>query len=657
MNNNKSSFFEILQYYYNIILSKGTVIKVMILFLISLTFIFVLSLCLIASSGGSVYENGWVTLLHLLDPGVISSDDATGTYLAIMLVATLGGMILFGTLIGIINEGISSRLSNMNAVNYRIIEKNHIIIIGFNEEVFFIVKELVGYNNEKRSAGKKPDVIVIVDDAHSVHEMSGMMEASLGKHHGTRILYRSGNSLNPKVLERCNVYQAKSIIINTGNDYESLKWIISISNLLGKDPGPAVTASIKELKNVLAAEYAGGDNINILFPDDIINHILSISCQDSGITGVLDNIMDFSDTQIVAYESEKFTGRKLSDINASLKNATVIGRMDKDGNIDLNTEALGKEAGPDETLLFLADNEYVIQRELRSSDRDDLMTHGNRLPEIVKTGNIPEEAPENVLILRFSRTIEALVEDQLATLPKGSKVYVACSAAYKKYLKLLQIGYEDQGLEIVDFKGISYYSLEAMLNSIEPNKCIILSDYIEPPQSLTEEGDTAFKDVEKEDEEVLLAALFLKDIARRKGMQLDIVAEMQKASSGALVSNMKDEIDFVNVGQISSHVLAQAVNDPRVLDTLKVLFSGTDHTIKICDAGLYVNTDNETEYAVSALAVLFNSCGRTFIGIRKGDRSILNPPKDNRFTFSPADKFIYIGSRQNRTLEVSENNL
>ena len=78
-----------------------------------------------------------------------------------MLLATLCGVFFTALLIGAINDGISSRMNELAKGLEPVIEKDHVVILGFNESTFIIIGELIeAYDNQK---GKR-NAVVIMDN-------------------------------------------------------------------------------------------------------------------------------------------------------------------------------------------------------------------------------------------------------------------------------------------------------------------------------------------------------------------------------------------------------------------------------------------------------------------------------------------------------------
>ena len=69
-------------------------------------------------------------------------------------------MIFTGMLISIINNALETKMTDLRKGRSQIVEEDHTIIIGFNENIFCIIEELIESNkNQKTGCG-----IVILSD-------------------------------------------------------------------------------------------------------------------------------------------------------------------------------------------------------------------------------------------------------------------------------------------------------------------------------------------------------------------------------------------------------------------------------------------------------------------------------------------------------------
>ncbi len=87
----------------------------------------------------------------------------------------------------------------------RVIEKNQTIILGWSEQVFTIITELVAAN-----ANQPDSCIVIMGEGDKV-EMEDMIKEKVGNTGKTRIVCRSGNPIDMTDLGIVSLNTSKSI--------------------------------------------------------------------------------------------------------------------------------------------------------------------------------------------------------------------------------------------------------------------------------------------------------------------------------------------------------------------------------------------------------------------------------------------------------------
>lgn len=91
------------------------------------------------------WEAFWRNLMRTLDAGTMGGDAGWGYRIA-MLVVTIGGVFVISTLIGILSSAIEGKLEELRKGRSRILEEKHTIILGWSEQIFTIVSELVAAN-------------------------------------------------------------------------------------------------------------------------------------------------------------------------------------------------------------------------------------------------------------------------------------------------------------------------------------------------------------------------------------------------------------------------------------------------------------------------------------------------------------------------------
>ena len=221
-------------------MSRGTVALIVGLFVISLLFIFIVSL-LVAISGTlrehaitqafDLPELMWRSLLRTLDPGTMGGDVGSVPFVVAMLTVTLGGIFIVATLIGIISTGLQDKLDELRKGRSRVLESNHTVILGWSAQIFEIIGEIMLANSNRRG-----QCIVVLADRDKI-EMEDAIKLRLPQKSTTRVVCRSGSPIELADLAIASPQTSRSIIVVAPEiedpDNDVIKTLLAITN----DPG------------------------------------------------------------------------------------------------------------------------------------------------------------------------------------------------------------------------------------------------------------------------------------------------------------------------------------------------------------------------------------------------------------------------------------
>ena len=194
-------------------MSRGTVALLAGLGIVSIIIIVVsaavISVGGIAQEGSEPVNFGeavWGSLMRTLDAGTMGGD--TGTlFRIVMLGVTFGGVFVVSALIGVLNNGLEDKLGELRKGRSRVIEKNHTVILGWSNQIFPIISELVIANENQSKPG-----IVILGDKDKV-EMEDEIKDRISDPKNTRLICRTGSPIDPGDLDMVSVQASRAIII------------------------------------------------------------------------------------------------------------------------------------------------------------------------------------------------------------------------------------------------------------------------------------------------------------------------------------------------------------------------------------------------------------------------------------------------------------
>ena len=188
------------------------------------------------------------------------------------------------------------------------IESGHTVILGWSTQVFSIISELVIANaNQRRSC----IAILAEKDKVAMEDEIRQMVARTGR---TRIVCRTGSSIEMADLERVSLNTAKSIIImatgEDGSDAQVLKTILAITNNPRRKAGSYhIVAELHDPENLELVEIVGNDEVEPILVGSLISRVIAQTCRQSGLSSVYTELLDFDGDEIYFQSEPLLAGR------------------------------------------------------------------------------------------------------------------------------------------------------------------------------------------------------------------------------------------------------------------------------------------------------------------------------------------------------------
>ena len=231
---NKHSLAARLRYEFDKSMSAGPIALIGWLAVLSVIVIVVagavIAVLRITPEGGealSFVEAMWASLMRTLDAGTMGGD--TGwTFRIVMLLVTIGGIFIVSILIGTITSGLESRLDELRKGRSRVIERDHVLILGWSSKIHSIIGELLIANRNQR----KPRIVILADrDKVGMEDDIRAKFPDLGN---TRVICRSGDPLDLDDLAVVDPHGARAIVLLAPEienpDIYVIKSVLAITN-------------------------------------------------------------------------------------------------------------------------------------------------------------------------------------------------------------------------------------------------------------------------------------------------------------------------------------------------------------------------------------------------------------------------------------------
>lgn len=609
-----------LKYRFDNLMSKGTASLLLILAVITAVVVVAGGLAAVALGGpdgtgvDSAGHSIWFTLMHAINTGVLAKEEGTVSYLFVMTIVTLVGIFITSFLIGTISNGIKDKVTELQRGKSRVIEKGHVVIIGFDENITSIVEELVHANENKKDA-----VAVILAD-HDKTDMEDTLRDRIPDMGTLRVVCRSGRPDSLQDLKVCSMDTCKSVIVNLEDDFMTVKTVLACEALLNEcgNKDAFVTATVRDRDILQPAKIAGGDRAEILNFQKTMARLMVQAGRHPGMADILSQLLSFKGNEIYVEEIPDTAGRSLYEINQRLPHSTAIGVV-RNGQPILHLDAGQKVEARDQMIVIAPDDGCTKLQEPAS------------VAEAVfqREPDQPEE-PGTLLVLGYSDLLkQILIEDDACAAP-GSKVILAL---------------EEGKVDKEDLPDASQFTnIELEIRECRIHKRRVLERLVaERPTGILLVADPDLKE-EEADARTLMLQLQLTDIAEEIGATVPLTIEMNSIHNQKL-SQMMRATDFVVSSRITAKMMVQIAEERHKKEILNDLLSDGGSGIYMKPITRYVHTEEPVDFnTLGASAARYDEIA---IGTKKfaedGHFAIeINPQRETAMPLTERDELIVI---------------
>jgi voltage-gated potassium channel Kch len=555
---------------------RGTIALILGLFAVSLLIVLVIALIATVAGideGHAFPELLWMALLRTLDPGTMGSDAGSLGFLGAMLAVTLGGIFVISALIGIINTGIQGRLAELRKGRSRVIESGHTVLLGWSQQVFTILSELIVANANRGGA-----TIVVLADRDKV-EMEDEIRTRITDTRGTRIVCRSGSPVDLDEIDIANVQRSRSIIVLAPEvdepDIEVIKTILAITNDPNRRPEPYhVVAELHDLSNVEATRLVGKDEVELIVVGDVVSRIIAQTCRQPGLSIVYGELLDFDGDEIYVSHQPALAGQTFDQALFAFEDATLLGIASENGEVRLRP--------PGSTVIGPGDRVIVI-----AEDDDRITLRSGPAPEVDEAAVVSCDPtpvpPAATLVLGWNQRVLQIAGELDGYVTRGSR--------------LTLVSDDPEAAQAIDALRASISNQELTFIARSPTDRRTLDSLgVEDYQHILAVSPTDRYDPQRADARTLVTLLHLRDIASTAGHPFSITSEMADVRNRSLAEVTRAD-DFIVSDRLISLLLTQVSENKDLNPVFTDLFDSEGSEIYLRPASDYVRPGAAVTYA------------------------------------------------------------
>ncbi len=616
----KSGFGDRLRYMFDNSMSSGTPALIAWLtaatLLLIVIFAFILTVTGLNQEGDdrNFFEDLFYNLLHALDPGTVGGDTGSWAWLLTMLALTLGGLFIVSALIGVLANGIDSKLADLRRGRSIVLEADHTVILGWSESMFTIISELT-LANESR----KDPVIVILADRDKV-DMEEELKVKVPERRGTRIVCRSGSPMDLDDLRLSSHETARSVILlapdSDDPDAEVIKALLALTH--SGSEGPRIVAEIQDPTNLEAAALVGNGRTTLLDIRETVAKLVVQTSRQSGAAAVYTELFDYEGDEFYFLEDHGLAGSTYAEALQAFEAASVVGIIEG-GHSKLNPPS-DTVLSAGQTLIVVAEDDSALHGQARSMTEPALNRLGEQLPADVR--------PTQALLIGWNDRAPIVLRELDRYAPPGSTLTVVTT-----YGEPVVPGFQNLAVTVVKASSTNRAVLEEHLAGDLDQIIVLCYD--------------GHLGVQTADSRTLVTLLHVRDILSKRGSETPVVSEMLDDRNRVLAS-VADVDDVVVSGEIVSLLVTQLSEDGRLEDVFKELLGAEGSEIYLRPAEWYVQAGDDVSWAtVVAGAARRNE---TAIGLKSALLAdpgmkfgvVVNPPKSQTYAIGPGDAVVVL---------------
>eukprot|EP00164_Ancoracysta_twista_P001485 GFYU01001945.1.p1 GENE.GFYU01001945.1~~GFYU01001945.1.p1 ORF type:complete len:869 (-),score=243.47 GFYU01001945.1:183-2789(-) len=561
------------------------------------------------TSSNALSHAVWQSWIWVADAAAHADESDPGDR-ALALIITLGGMVVFGFMVGILTDMISEKVEDLKKGKSRVVEANHTLILGWSDKVLPIIHQLA-IANESEGGG----CVVVMAERDKEEMEIEIMDAEGVNPLGTRIVCRSGSPLMMSDLKKVSASTAKSVIVLADrevdadeSDARALRIVLSLTGL-----GQMVGHAVIELCDVDNEElvHLVSKKVETVVSHDMIGRLMLQCTLQPGLAFILEDMLGFEGCELYVKEWPELVGCKFNHLPERFPDAIPVGVKPNNGV----------------SMLINPDGDYVMQEgdELLclAEDDDSYEPHeAAALTGLVKLPLAPpeieERPPRKILFVGWRRDLDDMIAELDQFVPPGSELVLLSSVPIEEREKR----FEEGGLCIDNLQNLIIRNEEGnpvlrrhleRLPLAECDSVLILADsYME-------------NDTQTTDSRSLASLLLIRDIqheqankgakVKRRRTQLSresstttllsrakeqphhstLISEILDSRTKSLIS-MASVSDYVASNELVSKVIAMVSEQREINQVLSELLSAEGNETYIRDIRLYCDVGEKLSF-------------------------------------------------------------
>jgi voltage-gated potassium channel Kch len=632
----KKSFKEKSRYFFDSLMSRGTLSLIGFLAIVSLALIIIFTIIIWLIDlipGQGFIEIFWLNIFKTLATGTLSGAEPGQINFILSFLIALSSIFITSLLIGLLTAGIQQKIWSLRQGRSKVIEFDHTIILGWSEIIFTVIRAL----NEAAVNQKSCKIVIMAQ-----RDKTGMEESIKEKikpSKNLKIICRKGNPIDLNDLKIVNLSTSRSIIIIEDSDSKVIKTVIAINS--SRDSTRIkpfkIIATLNESKNLDSGKLAGEGQASFVLNKSFIARLIANTCYQPGLSLVYNDLLTFKGDEIYISEVECISEWTFKEVSFMFEDSAVIG-INSGSSVRLNPAPDTVIGLNDRIVAISADDNTII----RSGIRDYKINE-----EAIDTSGKKHNVFEKILILGWNEKAPIIIDEIRNFTSPGTAITIVCNNDLLLDNKEAGINYKKHKEYFAYHKAFGVRFIDGDTNDHEALLGLVTKGY-NHVIVLAYPGI----DIQEADSITLMSLIHLRDIAEKSNLSFSITTEMLDVNNRDLAKVAKVD-DFIVSGKLISLLLAQISENVLLNPVFEDLLSESGSEIYLKNVEDYIRLSMPVNfYTVLEAASRKNDLAIGYKIISEENNNsknfgvYLNPDKSANINFSAGDSLIVLSEKK-----------
>jgi Trk K+ transport system NAD-binding subunit len=572
-----------------------------------------------------LFEAMWWAMTRVADAGTMGDDKGTLVRL-VATMSTLSGVFVVALLIGLVSSTIGDKIEDLRKGRSPVIDEGHTLILGYNEKVFAILRELREANSNQKTAS-----IVILSETDK-EEVENTVKERLEDMGTTRVVVRQGSPFSVHDLRKVGAARARSIIVLADDaseggadaqDMAAIKTLLALRRIPGALTKNHVVVELLDSSRRAVVEQLGAGGVEVVAMAETLSRMMVQTARQNGLAAVYRDLLTYEGSEFYFSPVGPLAGKDFRDAQWMMKDAVVVGvRRAAEGRAAVCT------LNPPDDFTLQDDDELLVIAE--DDDSFSLTaTHQPTIPEGFSGAQPMARKPERMLICGMSPKLGDMLREFDNYVLPGSEAWLMPGQGKDTFTEFIKA-------EVGSLKSLKLKHVEGDPTSPEALKRVVSPDFM-VAMVVADTSRTA----DEADARTVISVLLLRDLFQAfKGKRPRIISEILDTRTKDLLEQDYGA-DFVVSAEMTSMLLAQ-VSERRELNAVFAdLFDSDGNEVYLKRAACYALLGSTTQWLT--VQKVARQRGEVAIGYLKLNGSpLINPKQNDAIVFAEEDRVIVI---------------